>query len=142
VKRGQPLRRTPLARGVSVLRRTGPLRAVSSNRQEQDPALAKVRPHMGLKPIPLKARKAVRERDQYRCVAGGCWVGETGGHIHHRKLRSQGGDNSVDNLILLCAQHHNAIHHNVELAYQLGYLVRSWDNPAAVQIAARWPDAA
>lgn len=119
-----------------------PLRAVSKKRQEQDLALAKVRPHKGLKPIPLKARRAVKERDQYRCVAGGCWIGETGGHTHHRKLRSQGGDNSVENLILLCAAHHTAIHGNVELAYQLGYLVRSWDDPALVQIAARWPDAA
>lgn len=133
VKRGGPLRRTPLKRAE--------LKPKPAE-QRQDPALAQVRPHRGLKPIPLAARRAVRERDQQRCVAGGCWIGGTGGHVHHRKLRSQGGDNSVSNLILLCHVHHQAIHAKVELAYQLGYLVRSWDNPALVEIAAPWPVAA
>lgn len=129
------MKRSPL------LRRT-PMRRTTKTPQQQDPALAKVRPHRGLKPIPLNARRAVRERDQGRCVAGGCWVGETSGHVHHRKLRSQGGDNSLPNLILLCAAHHNAIHAGVRLAYELGYLVRSWDDPALVHIESRWPDAA
>ncbi len=95
----------------------------------------------GLKPIPRKIRLAVKDRD-VACVAGGCPLSDHGWHCHHRKLRSQGGDNSMSNLIALCGLHHHAVHHAPQLAYELGYLVRSWDDPALVQIEALWPEAA
>lgn len=145
MKRGGPLRRVALTRnaplnpGVSQLRRS-PLARVSAKRAA---TVSVLRPrNKGLKPIPAAVRRAVRERDQFRCVAGGCWIGEVGGHVHHRKLRSQGGDNSLANLILLCEEHHRAVHLAVELAYELGYLVRGWDDPATVGIQCVWPDAA
>jgi 5-methylcytosine-specific restriction endonuclease McrA len=115
VKRSPLVRRTPL---------------------QADPALAKKRPHRGLNPIPLKTRWAVHARDRW-CVAGGC-TGAT--HVHHRKLRSQGGDHSLANLILLCGPHHDAVHANPALGYELGFLVRSFDDPALVLIEAPWPD--
>ena len=31
-------------------------------------------------------------------------------HIHHRVLRSQGGDNRVENLLLICDHHHHLAH--------------------------------
>lgn len=136
MKRTAPLRRTPLARGQSTLKRT-PLKAVSEKRGK----VAKL-VNRGLKPVPAKTRRAVRERDGYRCRAGGCWIGETGGHIHHRKLRSQGGDHSPANLLLLCDDHHRAVHASPGLAYELGFLVRSSDDPALIDVACYGPVAA
>jgi len=55
-------------------------------------------------------------------------------HTHHRKLRSQGGDNSPANLIRVCAECHDWIHYNPAEAYEQGYLVKSWQNPEDVEI--------
>ena len=45
-------------------------------------------------------------------------------HRHHRKLRGQGGDNQIDNLLLVCDHHHRFIHANPALSYEAGYLIR------------------
>lgn len=50
-------------------------------------------------------------------------------HKHHRKLRSQGGDDSWGNIIELDPWVHDAVHKNVEIAYQHGLLVKSHDDP-------------
>lgn len=31
-------------------------------------------------------------------------------HVHHRKLRSQGGEHSVENCMLICDHHHHLAH--------------------------------
>lgn len=36
-------------------------------------------------------------------------------HVHHRRLRAQGGPDTVDNLITLCQAHHERAH-NVDRA--------------------------
>jgi len=54
----------------------------------------------------------VLERAGFRCeiqAAHDC-DGYSTGYPHHRKLRSQGGSNSVDNLISVCFTGHNWIH--------------------------------
>ena len=48
---------------------------------------------------------------------------------HHRKLRSQGGSDEPANLLSVCAFCHEWIHHNVEDAHNMGWLVRSWETP-------------
>jgi len=70
--------------------------------------------------------------------AGYCWwcgapLG-AGFAVHHRKLRSQGGNNDEDNLVALHHACHNigshAVHLNVEAAKQRGFIVPSWADPA------------
>jgi len=58
--------------------------------------------------------------------------------IHHRKLKSQGGKDSAANLIALHHECHNlgshAVHLNVNLACDRGFIVRSWLNPLTVAV--------
>jgi hypothetical protein len=55
-------------------------------------------------------------------------------HTHHRKLRSQGGDDSPANLLRLCLECHTWVHANPAEAYETGYLVHSWDDPATIEV--------
>lgn len=58
--------------------------------------------------------------------------------VHHRKLRSQGGNDDPANLIALHHACHNlgsrSVHINVAVAVERGFLVPSWDDPAAVPL--------
>jgi hypothetical protein len=58
--------------------------------------------------------------------------------IHHRKLKSQGGKDTADNLIALHHECHNlgthAVHLNVALACERGFIVRSWLNPLTIAV--------
>ena len=49
-------------------------------------------------------------------------------HVHHRKLRSQGGSNSPDNLIDVCFDCHDWIHLNPAASYEKGWLLHSTDD--------------
>lgn len=96
---------------------------------ERDPALPKQgRSRMG-KTIPLAVRREVSERSGFRCELG---CGERAIHLHHRRLRSQGGKHEPANLLHVCRAHHDAIHANPERSYCLGWLVRSWASPEDV----------
>ncbi len=84
---------------------------------------------------------AVMERDGGRCVGCGDPVcGQRGFHysVHHRKLRSQGGDNRLSNLILLCGHGtsgcHGLAHSEVAAARLSGFLMLSTENPAEVRL--------
>jgi hypothetical protein len=55
-------------------------------------------------------------------------------HKHHRKRRSQGGDDSPVNVINIPDSMHQWIHDNPEKAYELGLLVKSHDDPSEVEI--------
>lgn len=74
-------------------------------------------------------RPLVRERSGGRCEAG---MSERcsgrGTHVHHRKLRSQGGSNDLANLLDVCAWCHSTIHHNPARSYDLGLLLRGSDD--------------
>lgn len=52
---------------------------------------------------------------------------------HHRKLRSQGGDDSWGNQIRLPRTIHDLIHENPEVAYEHGMLVKSHDDPSEIE---------
>jgi hypothetical protein len=57
--------------------------------------------------------------------------------LHHRKLRSQGGEHTVENLLWVhdgpqgC---HETIHRFTRASYLCGLLVRSWLNPADIPV--------
>lgn len=50
-------------------------------------------------------------------------------HLHHRQMRSQGGGDTVNNLLVVCHVCHAWIHGHTGRAYEWGLLVKSWDEP-------------
>ena len=60
-------------------------------------------------------------------------------HRHHRKLRSQGGDDSEQNIMLVSPEQHRWIHDNPAASYARGWLVKSWQDPAEVPVTGTWP---
>ena len=60
--------------------------------------------------IPPALRKAVIHRDQH-CQFPGCDAPPTWCDTHHLKHWADGGETKLDNLLLLCRQHHTHIHH-------------------------------
>jgi len=57
---------------------------------------------------PPALRRAVRERDRYRCQAPGCQSRRT--DIHHIRPWAKGGKTRLRDLILLCEAHHMIVH--------------------------------
>jgi 5-methylcytosine-specific restriction endonuclease McrA len=57
---------------------------------------------------PPALRRAVRERDHYRCQAPGCQSRRT--DIHHIRPWANGGKTRQRDLILLCEAHHMIVH--------------------------------
>lgn len=49
-------------------------------------------------------------------------------HIHHRRYKSAGGDNSLENLLHVCLACHAWIHANKETARALG-ITPDWNEP-------------
>jgi 5-methylcytosine-specific restriction endonuclease McrA len=43
---------------------------------------------------------------------------------HHVLRRSQGGQDTLDNLVTLCRAHHSAVHEQIARSYELGLLKR------------------
>ena len=50
---------------------------------------------------------SVLERDGWRCQLCGTRINL---HLHHQVFRSQGGSDSQENLITLCAECHHTLH--------------------------------
>lgn len=78
----------------------------------------------------MKAYIQVRERDQHRCqfpVEEGAIIwrkcGRSTTHAHHRLRRSQGGPDTLENLILLCPEHHTWVHDHPEESGEMGLLI-------------------
>ena len=59
--------------------------------------------------VPPKLRRLLEARDDRRCRWPGC---ERTRHLdaHHLEHWARGGETSVDNLVLLCSQHHRLVH--------------------------------
>jgi hypothetical protein len=53
-------------------------------------------------------RRAVRERDRYRCRFPGCQSRRV--DLHHIKFWANGGETKIGNLISLCSRHHHLVH--------------------------------
>src|SRR3990167_3684257 len=62
------------------------------------------------------------------------WCRMTATHRHHRKRRSQGGDDSPTNILLLPQEVHAWVHDNPDKAYELGWLVKSYDDPKEISV--------
>lgn len=75
------------------------------------------------------------ERDRW-CPVCGLHLSEVA--VHHRLLRKHGGTDSAVNLLALHPWCHNiapgSVHQNPALAYEKGWLVHSWDDPAQVPV--------
>lgn len=69
-----------------------------------------------------------------RCARCGEVIWENGSR-HHRKLRSRGGADAPENLILACGSGttgcHGWMHANPAEATALGFIVPTWRDPAA-----------
>jgi HNH endonuclease len=55
-----------------------------------------------------RLRRAVRERDRYRCRFPGCESRRT--DVHHIVYWANGGATRLENLICLCKRHHHLVH--------------------------------
>jgi hypothetical protein len=123
VKRSGPLRRLTPLRTRSALRRSKPIeRSVG----DQLRRTTRKRKALG---VPSEIREQVLQRDRgcraQRLVTDiRCW-----GPIdpHHVLRRSQGGPDTVENLISVCRAHHDWIHQHPARSYDLGLLRRSGD---------------
>lgn len=94
--------------------------------------------------VPAKTRDIVYERAGRRCER----CGGNGPHfsLHHRSARRAGGSkdpakHAPSNLLLLCGDGVAGCHGLTESrrteALELGFLVPSWDSPAAVPVLVR-----
>lgn len=111
--RSTPLtRRTPLVARVPLLRRT----KLASKAVDR---------------IPLSVRRAVKARSEGSCEVCGCGGAD---HMHHRKLRSQGGQHTVENLLHVHWGCHADIHRDPRRSYALGHMVRGGLDPADVPV--------
>ncbi|MHB1777983.1 MAG: HNH endonuclease signature motif containing protein [Acidimicrobiales bacterium] len=68
------------------------------------------------------------------CEAGLAGCHGVAVHIHHRKLRSQRGGNTLANLLAVCFPCHHKTHLDPERSYRSGLLVESWRDPAGVPV--------
>lgn len=89
---------------------------------------------MKRKPMDKKVRQAVIDRSGGICDLCGCHYTVATQHVHHRKLRSRGGDDSMANLVAVCWSCHFSIHQSPAQATAWGFMVASWDDPAKVPI--------
>jgi hypothetical protein len=85
-----------------------------------------------------RTRSRLYERAHGCCESCGQY-GAT--NAHHRQNRSQGGPDTLSNLLLLCGSGttgcHGYITQSPEMAQVRGYTVRSGENPADVPVQ-RW----
>ena len=91
----------------------------------------KVRKPLKAKPhrIPDAIREAVYTRDGWLCQ----WCQGAGGRLdlHHKLRRSQGGPDSLANLVSVHRVCHRYIHEHPEIARHRGFLVGTGSNDAA-----------
>lgn len=83
-----------------------------------------------------KAKRIVVDRDSMLCVR--CKKEAT--DVHHRLPRKMGGTRNekiaygLANLISLCRDCHNWVHANPFAAHQLGYLLKTGEDPEVIPI--------
>lgn len=83
-----------------------------------------------------KTRAIVLDRDEHRCVV--CSTSQ-GLQIHHRRARGMGGTRRPDtnhpqNLVTVCAHHHQWIETHRVWATGHGLLVKQSEDPAAIPV--------
>lgn len=86
---------------------------------------------MSVKRMPPVVAEAVEDRAEGMCEAlipGVC--NGRAEQLHHRQMRSQGGQHTVENLGHICHRCHDHIHKHPAWAYGAGWLVHGWDVPS------------
>lgn len=85
------------------------------------------------------SQEQIRERDMDRCIR----CGQSDGlHVHHRRLRSQGGPSTWANQVTLCTVCHSWVHAKPVAAHAAGLILWAGEEPADVQVAHWcWPAA-
>lgn len=75
--------------------------------------------------VPDSVRTEVSARSHGLCEARvpGCCTGRAA-HLHHRLMRSQGGQHTAGNALDLCSACHSWIHHHPAVSYANGWLLR------------------
>jgi hypothetical protein len=66
------------------------------------------------------------------CVIDHCGV--FGVDIHHRKQRSEGGDDRRANLCHICRRHHDWVHEHLDRAHELGLIIWGYEDDPKVII--------
>lgn len=79
--------------------------------------------------IDAALRAEVAARAGHACECCGEALGRSW-EAHHRKLRSQGGQDSICNLVALCMQCHTRIHNRRVWSEEHGFIVESHQDPA------------
>ena len=93
---------------------------------------------MSKKRMPEHVAEAVIERSGGRCEAQNFpYCTGQAEQLHHRQLRSQGGEHTVENIIAVCAADHSRFHREVAEAQSQGWIVRSTHDPAEVPMKYR-----
>lgn len=82
--------------------------------------------------IPSEVAEMVRERADGHCesMRFPICTGQPE-QLHHRRMRSQGGEHTVVNIIAVCASCHQSFHRGPAESYERGWLVRSVHEPEA-----------
>lgn len=97
-----PLKRSPIKRSTKQLARTAMPRKQRNDKSD----------------FPLSVRQAVMLRVLCEFPACGAKIQ----HVHHIKLRSQGGKGTLDNAAGLCRFHHAWVHDHPAEAHQMGLM--------------------
>lgn len=75
-------------------------------------------------------RRDVWERDGMRCVLCGWMVSLEAAEVHHRKLRSRGGQDDHPTCLTLCSRcHKDRVHAFPVWATVVGLMVPAWADP-------------
>lgn len=78
------------------------------------------------KRVPPSVRRQVAARAKGQCEARWSPDCMTGGvHAHHRRRRSQGGQDTAENLLWVCSPCHLLIHDQIDEAVKRGFLTHT-----------------
>ena len=88
--------------------------------------------------MPQEVVDAVHARAGYACEAMVPPVCTGAGeHLHHRQLRSQGGEHTANNVVAICSACHEWAHRNPRQAEARGLIVRSMHDPDTTKVRYR-----
>lgn len=81
-----------------------------------------------------EVRAQVHHRAINCCERCGIWAPSPVGEIHHRRNRSQGVDNSLPNLVLLCKPCHGWVGRELSDAHTEGFHLENGERPAETEL--------
>lgn len=108
---------------------------MTSAKRYTGPVQKQGRPRKTPRPDLPDAREDCARRARWLCEVAGLVPHECPGRgteAHHRRMRSQGGSDDMDNLLWVCGPAHRWIHANPEQSYRAGWLVRGLGRSSAL----------